>query len=84
MYVTRITAKQFKCFESIDIELSKLTLLTGANSSGKSSLLYAFLVPFQSQGFPLYLSPNGKYVLMGTLVGFEGYFFLVLPFVLWR
>jgi predicted ATPase len=65
MYITRIAAKQFKCFKSVDVELPKLTLLTGANSSGKSSLLYALLLPLQSYGFPLYLSPNGKYVNMG-------------------
>ena len=65
MYITRLSAKKFKCFDSIDIELPKLTLFTGANSSGKSSLLHALLVPFQSHGFPLYLSPNGKYVNMG-------------------
>ncbi len=65
MYIARIAAKQFKCFKSVDVELPKLTLLTGANSSGKSSLLYALLLPFQSLGFPFYLSPNGKYVNMG-------------------
>jgi hypothetical protein len=68
MYITRIATKQFKCFTSIDVELPKLTLLTGANSSGKSSLLCALLLPFQSEGFPLYLSPNGKYVNMGDFI----------------
>jgi predicted ATPase len=68
MYITRIAAKQFKCFSSVDVELPKLTLLTGANSSGKSSLLYALFLPFQSVGFPFYLSPNGKYVNMGDFI----------------
>jgi len=68
MHITHIYAKQFKCFESIDIELPKLTILTGANSSGKSSFLSALLAPFQSDGFPFYLSPNGKYVNMGDFV----------------
>ena len=68
MYVTRIATKKFKCFTSIDVELPKLTLLTGANSSGKSSFLCALLLPFQSVGFPFYLSPNGKYINMGDFI----------------
>ena len=43
-------------------------MLTGANSSGKSSVLYGLLAPFQSREFPLYLSPNGKYVNMGDFI----------------
>lgn len=65
MSIDRISLKNFKCFAELDISLSKLTLLTGENSSGKSSVLYGILSVFQSDGFPLYLSPNGKYVNMG-------------------
>lgn len=65
MYIERLSLRNFKCFEQIDVALSKITLLTGANSSGKSSLLYGLLGPFQSEMFPLHLSPNGKYVNMG-------------------
>ena len=39
--------------------------MTGANSSGKSSILYAILGAIQSNEFPLQFSPNGKYVNMG-------------------
>jgi predicted ATPase len=58
--------KNFKCFakEKI-IDFSKITLLTGRNSSGKSSILHAILGPVQSGEFPFKFSPNGKYVNMG-------------------
>ena len=64
MSINRISLRNFKCFEELDIELSKITLLTGKNSSGKSSFVDAMLAIFQSE-YPFYLSPNGKYVDMG-------------------
>lgn len=66
MKVKRVSIENFKCFKSVDIELGKLTLLTGANSSGKSSILYSILGPLQSGEFPFQFSPNGKYVNMGN------------------
>jgi len=63
--ITRLELKNFKCFKEVDISFSKITLLTGENSSGKSSLIYGLLAPLQSTDFPLYLFPNGKYVNMG-------------------
>lgn len=68
MSINRIALKNFKCFRELDLTLPKITLLTGANSSGKSSVLYGLLAPFQSREFPLYLSPNGKYVNMGDFI----------------
>ena len=73
MPIERIALKNFKCFKEVDISFSKITLLTGENSSGKSSLIYGVLAPLQSvnphnNSFPLHLSLNGKYVNMG---GFE-------------
>lgn len=65
MAINRISLKNFKCFQETDIEFGKITLLTGANSSGKSSLIHAILAILQTEGFPFYLSPNGKYVNMG-------------------
>ena len=64
MPISRISLQNFKCFEELDIQLSKITLLTGKNSSGKSSFVDAILAIFQSE-YPYYLSPNGKYVDMG-------------------
>jgi predicted ATPase len=68
MSINSIALRKFKCFNELEVDLSKITLLTGANSSGKSSLLYGILAPFQSREFPLYLSPNGKYVNMGDFI----------------
>lgn len=73
MFINRLALKNFKCFKEVDVSFSKITLLTGENSSGKSSLIYGILAPLQSMnvngiGFPLYLSLNGDYVNMG---GFE-------------
>jgi predicted ATPase len=64
MSIDRIALKNFKCFRELDVEFSKITLLTGENSSGKSSLIYAILAILQSK-FPFYLSPNGKYINLG-------------------
>jgi hypothetical protein len=68
MHIERIAAKNFKCFSSVDLRFPELTFLTGANSSGKSSLLDALLVPLQSEGFPFYLSLNGEFVAMGDFI----------------
>ncbi|GBO56468.1 hypothetical protein APA_4804 [Pseudanabaena sp. lw0831] len=70
MWIHQIALKNFKCFKEVDISFSKITLLTGENSSGKSSLIYGILAPIQSVNFhivsfPLYLSFNGNYVNMG-------------------
>ncbi|MCP4213405.1 MAG: AAA family ATPase [bacterium] len=66
MRINKLSLENFKCFKKADFELGKLTLLTGANSSGKSSVLYSILGTLQSGEFPLSFSPNGKYVNMGN------------------
>lgn len=66
MRINKVSIENFKCFKAVDIELGKLTLLTGANSSGKSSLMYSILGALQSGEFPFQFSPNGKYVNMGN------------------
>ena len=65
----RISAQNFKSIESVDITLRPLTLIVGANSSGKSTLLQAFLAMAQASrasspepSFPL----NGEYRRFGT------------------
>jgi predicted ATPase len=73
MRIHRLALKNFKCFKEVDVSFSKITLLTGENSSGKSSLIYGILVPIQSissygNSFPLYLSLNKNYANLG---GFE-------------
>ncbi|MEY3302771.1 MAG: AAA family ATPase [Pseudanabaena sp.] len=70
MQIYRLALKNFKCFKEVDVSFSKITLLTGENSSGKSSLIYGLLAALQSinpigESFPYYLSLNGKYINMG-------------------
>lgn len=66
MNLEKIIIENFKCFQSqTEIEFGKLTLLTGANSSGKSSIIYSILGAIQSGEFPFQFSTNGKYVNMG-------------------
>lgn len=64
MFVTSLSLKRFKCFDELNIELPELTVLTGANSSGKSSIMHSILGALQSPNFPFHFSPNGKYVQM--------------------
>ena len=66
MRIKDITIKNFKCFSNeTKIEFGDITLLTGANSSGKSSIMYSLLGLLQSDSSPALFSPNGKYVNMG-------------------
>src|SRR5262245_44790975 len=42
--ITRITLQQFKSFQELDLSLSPITVLAGANSSGKSSVIQSLLL----------------------------------------
>ena len=66
MNITKIELSNFKCFKETEINFGKITLLTGANSSGKSSLISALLTMFQTADFPFYLSPNGNLISLGN------------------
>ena len=44
MNVINLNLKGFKCYREASFELGNITLLTGANSSGKSSVLQALLI----------------------------------------
>lgn len=65
MKLEKLFLENFKCFQNTELEFGKITILTGANSSGKSSILYSLLGSLQGGGFPFELSINGKYVNMG-------------------
>ncbi len=65
MKLRKLEVSNFKCFKETSIEFANLTLLTGANSSGKSSILHSILCPIQSNKFPLELSLNGAKVDLG-------------------
>ena len=46
--LNRLILEHFKCFDNLEIPLANLTLLTGFNSSGKSSLLQALALLHQT------------------------------------
>ena len=46
--ITRIDLEKFKCFDILRLPLSSLTVLSGANASGKSSVLQAFALLHQT------------------------------------
>ncbi|RLV09832.1 hypothetical protein CTZ27_00755 [Streptomyces griseocarneus] len=70
--ITRLTLVNFKAFRRLEFPLGPLTLLTGLNSSGKSSVLQAIALLRQSFGPDRLTSPeeglllNGELVEMGT------------------
>lgn len=62
--------KNFKCFRDVDIEISGLTILTGINGMGKSSVIQALLLLRQSFNMSnrmnRRLKLNGELVELGT------------------
>jgi predicted ATPase len=47
--ITELRLRNFKCFEELDLPLCPLTLLSGTNGAGKSTVLQALLLIRQSQ-----------------------------------
>lgn len=63
--------RHFKCFEKLDLPLAPLTLLSGANASGKSSLLQALVLLHQTireHEWSIRLMLNGEAVRLGTVL----------------
>ncbi|HCS93051.1 MAG TPA: DUF3696 domain-containing protein [Chromatiaceae bacterium] len=61
----------FKCFERLDLPLAPLTLLSGANASGKSTVLQALVLLHQTmreQEWSTRLILNGNSVQLGTVL----------------
>ena len=65
MYLENLTLRNFKCFAEQSLRFSKITILLGANSSGKSSLLQGLLAAVQTDRFPFALSTNGMFADLG-------------------
>ena len=63
MKIKSLELKNYRCFKETAINFSDITILTGANSSGKSTVITAILLYLQSEHFPFYLNLNGKYLL---------------------
>lgn len=66
MQLTELRLENFKCFKKPQtFKFPKLTILTGANSSGKSAVINAILGALQSEHFPYEYATNGEFVNMG-------------------
>jgi ABC-type dipeptide/oligopeptide/nickel transport system ATPase component len=64
----RITVSNFKALSAVEVDLSSLTVIVGANSSGKSSLLQSILMLCQSavEVSPGYVNLNSEILQLGT------------------
>ena len=67
--ITKIELQFFKCFELLRLPLAPLTLLTGPNASGKSSVLQALVLLHQTMReheWSTRLALNGASIRMGS------------------
>ena len=68
--LTRLDLQYFKCFELLRLPLAHLTLLSGANASGKSSALQALVLLHQTMReheWSTRLMLNGDAIKLGTV-----------------
>lgn len=68
--ITQINLRHFKCFELLKLPISKLTLLSGSNASGKSSVLQALVLLHQTMReheWATRLILNGDSLKLGTV-----------------
>lgn len=67
----QLELRHFKCFEKLDLPLGPLTLLSGSNASGKSSVLQALVLLHQTireHEWSTRLMLNGGSVQLGTVL----------------
>ena len=67
--ITRLDLRHFKCFTKLELPLRSLTLLAGANASGKSSVMQPLVLLHQTMRrheWSSRLALNGEVVRMGT------------------
>lgn len=68
--IRKIELKNFKCFELLKLPLADLTLLSGSNASGKSSIMQALVILHQTireHEWSMRLVLNGNALKMGTV-----------------
>jgi predicted ATPase len=71
MILKKLQLSDFRCFSEAQVQFKPFTLLTGANSSGKSSLIYSLLCIMQSLSasrhvYPFSIAPNGDFCNLGS------------------
>lgn len=67
--IKNIRLKNFKCFEHLSLPLCSLTLMTGFNAAGKSTVLQSILLVVQAlrtNNHPDLINLNGPLVQLGT------------------
>lgn len=68
--ITQVDLHQFKCFELLKLPLADLTLLSGSNASGKSTILQALVLLHQTMReheWSTRLVLNGDVIKLGTV-----------------
>ena len=65
--IQNLILKNFKCFDTLELEVKPLTLITGINGMGKSSIIQSLLMLRQSFDTK-FLEAQGKVMLNGELV----------------
>lgn len=65
--IKNLMLENFKCFDELDLELAPLTLITGVNGMGKSSIIQSLLMLRQSFD-ERYLQAENKVLLTGELI----------------
>ncbi|WP_026661320.1 AAA family ATPase [Butyrivibrio sp. AC2005] len=65
--IRQLEIKNFKCFEDVTFNFKNLNILTGPNSSGKSTVIQALLANQQSEVSGINNSYNGRYIKLGQL-----------------
>ena len=69
--LTRLDLEHFKCFELLKLPLSQLTLLSGANATGKSSVMQSLVLMHQTireHEWSSKLMLNGSELSLGTVM----------------
>lgn len=72
----KIYLEDFKCFQKLDISIGPLTLLTGCNSSGKSTIIQSIAMLKQTLEFidnPKYFILNGDEIHLGDFGDIQNY-----------
>ncbi len=67
--IDSIHIKHFKCFSQLDLPLGQLTLLTGRNATGKSSVIQSLLLLHQGivgRGRSTHIPLNGDIISLGA------------------
>lgn len=65
LMLTELQIKNFKCFQQAQLKLAPLTLLSGLNSTGKSSVLQSLLLLRQSYDGDEHIRLNADLVELG-------------------